>query len=376
MYLRLLEKSILGAMGSKKALIVYGPRQVGKTTLVKKIAESHGDYLYLNCDEPDVRAALSEKNSHELRRLIGDYKLLVIDEAQRVSNIGITLKIIIDAELTEQLIATGSSSFELANRIHEPLTGRKIVFTLLPLTYSEITPHLPLIERQRLISEVAVYGSYPAVVNCAGNSKKQSVLKELTDSALYKDILEFQRIRNPNKVHELLRALAFQAGSEVSYAELGQMLGLDRHTVESYVNLLEQSFIIYRLPPLTNNPRKEISRLKKIYFYDSGVRNSLINRFDELKERSDRGELWESWAISERIKVHYAEQDPRLHYFWRLKSGAEIDLVEDQGGVLRGIEYKFGDKKASIPASWAAMYPGAGWKVVRPNTFDENGLTD
>jgi len=381
MYLRRLEKKILHALGSKKAIIVFGPRQVGKTTLVQKIANSLGNHLYLNCDEPDIRNALGDKNSSELRRLIGNYKLVVIDEAQRVTNIGLTLKIIIDNNLTEQVIATGSSSFELANRINEPLTGRKIVFNLLPLIYSEIADEKSSIERRRLISEQVVYGSYPAIAATPGAKEKQLLLKELTDGALYKDIFEFQRIRNPSKIRDLLRALAFQVGNEVSYSELGQSLELDRQTVESYVNLLEQSFIVYRLPPLTRNPRKEISRLKKIYFYDNGIRNSLINRFEEFGERPDRGELWESWAIGERIKAHLTDQDPRQHYFWRLKSGAEIDLVEDNlaenhGGSLRGIEYKSNEKKAAAPESWSNLYPGSTWHVVRPSTFDEIGLID
>ncbi len=376
MYPRLLENQIIEVIGSKRAIVVYGPRQVGKTTLVKKIAAAQGSHLYLNCDEPDVRSALTDKNSHELRRLIGNYKLVVIDEAQRVANIGLTLKIIIDNNLTDQIIATGSSSFELANRINEPLTGRKIVFTLLPLTYEELVPTLSPLERQRVISEAVIYGSYPAITTSIAGSEKKSLLKELTDSALYKDILEFQRIRNPNKIRDLLRLLAYQVGNEVSYSELGQQLGIDRQTVESYVNLLEQSFIVYRLPPLTGNSRKEISRMKKIYFYDNGVRNSLINRFEDLSEHPDRGPLWESWAIGERIKTHLTKRDPRPHYFWRLKSGAEIDLVEQVDGKFQGFEYKVNQKKTSAPESWESLYPEARWRVVRPETFDENGLDD
>lgn len=376
MYQRLLEAKILPHIGSGRALVIYGPRQVGKTTLAKKIADSQGDYLYLNCDEPDVRSSLTEKNSDELRRIIGRYKFVVIDEAQRVPNIGLTLKIIIDNNLTKQVLATGSSSFELANRINEPLTGRKIVFTLLPLTYAELSANLSPIERQRILSDVVVYGSYPGIINSVADTEKQILLKELTNSALYKDILEFQRIRNPHKVRDLLRALAFQNGAEVSYSELGQQLGIDRQTVESYVDLLEQSFIVYRLPPLAQNRRKEISRMNKIYFFDNGVRNALINRFDNLRERPDRGELWESWAIGERIKTHRMIMDQRLHYFWRLKSGAEIDLVEERNGSLKGFEYKYGAKAASAPESWNTMYPGSSWSVIRPDSFDELGLAD
>lgn len=376
MYQRLLEAKILPHIGSGRALVIYGPRQVGKTTLAKKIADSQGDYLYLNCDEPDVRSSLTEKNSDELRRIIGRYKFVVIDEAQRVPNIGLTLKIIIDNNLTKQVLATGSSSFELANRINEPLTGRKIVFTLLPLTYAELSANLTPIERQRILSDVVVYGSYPGIINCVADTEKQILLKELTNSALYRDILEFQRIRNPHKVRDLLRALAFQNGAEVSYSELGQQLGIDRQTVESYVDLLEQSFIVYRLPPLAQNRRKEISRMNKIYFFDNGVRNALINRFDNLRERPDRGELWESWAIGERIKTHRMIMDQRLHYFWRLKSGAEIDLVEETNGSLKGFEYKYGAKAASAPESWNTMYPGSSWSVIRPDSFDELGLAD
>ncbi len=376
MYPRLLEKRITAAIGSGKALIIYGPRQVGKTTISRKVAENQGRYLYLNCDEPDVRAALTHRNSSELKRIIGDHSFVVIDEAQRVKDIGLTLKLIVDNELTGQVLATGSSSFELANRISEPLTGRKIIFTMLPLTLAEVSVEKSPIEQQRLIEDFAVYGSYPAIAQSVSGADKRSLLKELVDSALYKDILEFQRIRNPDKIRDLLRALAFQAGGEVSYNELGQRLGIDRETVESYINLLEQSFILYRLPPLTHNPRKEISRMRKVYFYDNGVRNALINRFEEFREHPDKGTLWESWAIGERIKTHLAAGDPRRHYFWRLKSGAEVDLVEENGGVFRGLEYKSKGKKVSAPDSWSTMYPGSSWRIVSPDSFNENGLTD
>jgi predicted AAA+ superfamily ATPase len=372
MYPRLIEDRIVSGINSGKVLIIYGPRQVGKTTLAKKVAGDQGQYLYLNCDEPDVRLALTDRNSSELKRLIGDYSFVVIDEAQRVSNIGLTLKIIIDSKLTKTVLATGSSSFDLANKVSEPLTGRKIVFTLLPLTYNELSAGMSSIERERLISELAVFGSYPDVAKHTAADDKKLIMRELTDSSLYKDILEFQKIRNPNKIRDLLRALAFQIGSEVSYSELGQQLALDRQTIESYINLLEQSFILFRLPPLTLNPRKEISRLKKIYFYDNGLRNSLINRFEDFRLHPDRGPLWESWAITDRIKSHIMNGDPRLHYFWRLKSGAEIDLVEEVSGRYQGIELKSNNRAVRAPDSWRSMYPGSTWDIVQPQTYDES----
>jgi len=377
MYPRILQEKIESSLNSERALIIYGPRRVGKTTLATGIGKKHGKYLYLNCDEPDVRKALQDKTSFELRGTIGNHDFVIIDEAQRVTNIGITLKLIVDSKLTKHLIATGSSSFDLANRVNEPLTGRKIIFNLLPLIYAEITSELSSkIERERMLSNLMIYGSYPEIVTTPGLTEKKDYLRELVESTLYKDILEFQKIRNPNKIRDLLRALAFQSGGEVSYAELGQSLELDSQTVESYINLLEQCFIIYRLHPLTRNPRKEISRMRKIFFYDNGVRNALINKFESAAEHPDKGQLWENWAIGERIKLHRTKGDPRSHYFWRLKSGAEIDLVEEQNGKYFGYEYKYSDKKVNQPESWNNLYPNSKWKVIRPSNFDEFGLGD
>lgn len=374
MFRRILEQKIKNQLHKGKAIIIYGPRRVGKTTLVKKIAGEMGEYIYLNCDEPDVRAALTDKNSFELKGLIGKNKIVVIDEAQRVHNIGITIKLIIDNNLTEDLIVTGSSSLDLANSINEPLTGRKIVFTLSPLLYKEITDDLSSLERKRVLNNLYIYGAYPEIVNTSSINEKITLLKELVDSSLYKDILEFQRIRNPHKLRDLLKLLAYQVGGEVSYNDIGQQLGMDRQTVENYINLLEQSFILYRLPPLTQNSRKEISRLKKIYFYDLGIRNALINQFESFDIRPDKGNIWENFCINERIKLHRTTRDSRNHYFWRLKSGAEIDLVEDLGSSIQAFEFKSSKKSRPAPKKWLEIYPKSSWEVINPYNFDELGL--
>lgn len=374
---RVLEKLITEELGKSRIIVLYGPRRVGKTTLVKAIGESYSHktkspFLFLNCDEPDVRESLSNKNSEQLSRIIGRHKFIIIDEAQRVENIGITLKLIGDLKLAEYVIATGSSSFDLANRINEPLTGRKVEFRMFPLLYRELMgrKELDQIERTRLIKSLLVYGSYPEVINLSSNSEKRDYLLELTESTLYKDILEFKKIRKSSTIKTLLKALAYQAGSEVSYPEIGQQIGIDRQTVESYINILEQAFIVYRLPPLTKNPRREISRFNKVFFVDNGIRNAIINRFEEFDDRNDRGELWENWAITERYKLHKTTLDRREHYFWRLKSGAEIDLVEDSSGKLSAYEFKVKAKKSFPHASWLELYGDTPWNEISLDTFE------
>jgi len=289
-------KEIQKRLFSGKVIILYGARQVGKTTLVKQIlSQRKDDALYLNCDEPDIVDMLSRKTSTEIKDLFGNKKLVVIDEAQRVKDIGITLKIIIDNIENVQVVATGSSSFDLSNNVSEPLTGRKYEFFLPSLSVEELQDKYSGLEIKRLLENFVIYGMYPDIV--LNSADREINLKSLTDSYLFKDVLMYQNIKSPDILRKLLQALALQIGSEVSYTELSRLLGIDKKTVESYINILEKAFIIFKLNPYSSNLRKELKRLRKIYFYDTGIRNALINNFNPSHLRQDWGVLWENFKL-------------------------------------------------------------------------------
>jgi hypothetical protein len=274
---------------------------VGKTTLIRALQEKYAaDALYLNCDEPDIRSALTDRTSTELRRLIGNKPLVLIDEAQRVKNIGLTLKLLVDNYPGIQVVATGSSSFDLSNDISEPLTGRKVEFKLYPLSVAELLTQQSPLEFQRLLGYYLRYGMYPGVL---ASDKPAEALLEISKSYLYKDILEYQTVKNPDLLRRLLQALALQIGSELSYNELGAMLGIDRGTAARYLSLLERGFVVFQLAPFSRNLRKELGKLRKVYFYDLGVRNALINNFNPAELRQDMGALWENYLISERLAI-------------------------------------------------------------------------
>ena len=284
-YSRTMQPHIEANLYKGKAIIIYGARQVGKTTLCRSIMQHHAsDSLYLNCDEPDIRQMLTHKTSTELKAMLGSKSLIVIDEAQRVKDIGLTLKLIIDNYPEIQVIATGSSSFDLSNETKEPLTGRKLEYYLYPLAIAELLEQENRIETQRLLETRLIYGTYPGVVNA---DEPASTIAEIASSYLYRDILEVQTVKNPDQLHRLLQALALQVGGEVSYNELGRLLSLDRATIARYVSLLEQAYVIFHLPPFSRNLRKELGKQRKIYFYDLGVRNALINNFNPLSLRQD-----------------------------------------------------------------------------------------
>ncbi|MHB1326388.1 MAG: ATP-binding protein [Thermoleophilia bacterium] len=370
MYLRRnIQPQLEKALSRKKAVILYGARQVGKTTLVKKIIEdSSSRSLYLNCDEPDVRGSLTQKNSTELKQLVGDHALVVIDEAQRVLNIGLTLKLLIDNFPGVQVLATGSSSFELSNRIKEPLTGRKIEFHLFPLSVTEMLQDHAEIEITRLLESFLRFGMYPEVVTSPFSETAQ-VINEIAESYLYKDILDYQTLKKPELLEKLLTALALQIGQEVSYTELANRLGVDKFTVEKYISLLEKTFIIFPLRPYSRNLRKEIGKKRKIYFYDQGIRNSIIKNFNSLDVRNDIGALWESFLMAERVKSHSAGSRSVNQHFWRTYDMKEIDLVEESGGTLTGYEFKWGKGKLKQQREFLKTYPGSSIHLINQENF-------
>ena len=370
MYTRNLQSVIQERCFQGKAIILLGARQVGKTTLLKKIIhEQQVDALYLNCDEPQTVAALTKCNLKELQMVIGANKFVVIDEAQKVDNIGLTLKLIVDNMPDVQVIATGSSAFELRNCLNEPLTGRKYEYQMFPISSKEIYQSSGYIDLKGLLETRLIYGSYPDILNHANDARE--LLRMLTDSYLYKDILATDNLRKPDVLDKLLRALAFQVGSEVSYNELAQTIGTDSKTVERYIELLEKCYIIFRLHGLSRNLRNELKKAKKIYFYDNGVRNAVIQQFAPLELRNDAGALWENFFISERIKRNHYQQNYCNIYFWRTKSQLEIDYIEEQNGQMTAFEMKWNPKKSntSIPETFLNAYDVKETVVITPDNY-------
>ena len=367
---RFLENKIKRKLLTGKAIILLGARQVGKTTLLHMLFNNSEDTIWLNGDETDVQALIKNATSTRLKQIIGTKKYVIIDEAQRILDIGLKLKLITDQIQDVQLVATGSSAFELANQVNEPLTGRKWEYKMFPLSFGEMVEHHGLLDEKRLMPHRLVYGYYPDVVNHPGEEKE--VLKQLTDSYLYKDILMWENIQKPEKLLGLLQALAFQVGSQVSYNELGQLCGLDNKTVEKYINLLEQVFVIFRLGSFSRNLRNELKSSRKIYFYDNGIRNALIANFNLPELRTDIGALWENFIISERMKfVHYNDIWANS-YYWRTKEQAEIDYLEDTDGKLFAYEFKWNpNTRAALSKTFSNAYPESEFKVVHRDNFEE-----
>jgi len=366
---RVLEKAIIEKSGTGKAIIIIGARQTGKTTLLSSIFKGDADTLWLDADEADVKAMFENPTSARLRALFAGKKTVIIDEAQRIMNIGIKLKLITDHIPEIQLVATGSSAFELANEINEPLTGRKWEFKLYPLSFSEMVKHHGLLEEIRLLNHRLVFGSYPDVVTNQGSEKE--ILRQLTDSYLFKDILMWERIKKPEKLVNLLQLLSFQIGNEVSYNELAKNLGVDNQTVEKYIQLLEQTFVIFRLGAFSRNLRKEVKRTRKIYFYDNGIRNSLISNFNPPELRGDIGALWENYIISERIKHNHYNNIWANIYFWRTQDQQEIDYIEERDGALHTFEIKWNPgEKARLSKSFSTAYSNVSFEVINPGNFE------
>lgn len=365
---RLLKKNILEDFGRKKVVVILGARQVGKTTLLSELATAGDKVLFLNCDNRDDAAAIEGRSSTELASLLSSYDIVFIDEAQRVNNIGLSLKMIGDLKLKTQVVVTGSSSFEMANEINEPATGRVIEHKMYPLSLAETAGAFSEREERRMLEQRMIFGLYPEVVTDVSEARR--CLVNLTNDYLYKDLLSYKGLRKPDVIQRLVRALALQLGSEVSYNELSGLLGVDKVTVETYINLLEKCFVVFRLDSLSRNLRNEIRKGKKIYFYDCGVRNAVLSNFAPLELRNDVGALWENLMVSERVKRNsYAGSYAQL-YFWRTHGQQEIDLVEDMDGVLRTYEFKWNvNAKASVPASFIKTYPTSTFEVITPDNF-------
>lgn len=353
-----------------KALLIYGPRQVGKTTAIKKlIAQQAQSYLFLNADEADVRESLENTTSTQLRLLFGNHKIVFIDEAQRVANIGITLKLITDVLTDIQVIATGSSAFDLASKTQEALTGRKREFFMSPLSFAEMVQHHGLLEEKRHLEQRMIYGYYPEIVTKP--IKANNNLRELAESYLFKDVLQLDFIKKPILLTKIIKAIALQIGSEVSLQEISRLVGADVHTVEKYIDILEKAFVIFTLPALSRNVRNEIRKGRKIYFYDTGIRNALISNFNGLKNRTDTGALWENFVIAERMKWLRYNNKRVDRYFWRTTQQQEIDYLEEENGQFRAVEFKWNSKqKARFSKTFLNAYPIANSMVISPENVE------
>ena len=368
MYSRYLRKRIENRLGSGKAIVVIGPRQVGKTTLIESILATK-DYLLLDGDDPKTRTILTEPNTEQIRTILGKYKYVFIDEAQRIEGIGLTMKIITDRFKDVQLFTSGSSSFDLTNKINEPLTGRKWEYQLFPISWEEFENHHGYIYSEQQLENRLLYGFYPDVLNNVGD--EISILRNLVNSYLYKDILSYSEIRKPEVLDKLVQALAIQVGNEVNYSELAQIVNVDKNTISKYIDILQKGYIIFKLGSFSRNVRNEIKTNKKIYFYDNGVRNMVIGNFNPLELRTDKGALWENFLISERIKqIEYKQSLARV-FFWRTKQQQEVDFVEENSGNIIGYEFKWNKKKTTkLPKTFVESY-NAESNVIDKDNFRE-----
>ncbi len=367
---RILLNEIKKKIGTKKSIILFGARQTGKTTLLKELFSGKDDVLWLNGDDLDTHKIFETTSATRLKASFANYKFIIVDEAQRIKNIGLKFKLITDQMPDLQLIATCSSAFELANKINEPLTGRKFEFKIFPISFEEMVNQHGFIEENRLLPHRLVFGYYPEVITSAG--KEKEMLKLISDSYLYKDILQWDKIKKTDKLLKLLQALAYQLGSEVSYNELSKIVGLDNQTIEKYIQLLEQVYIIFRLPSFSRNHKKELSKSRKIYFYDNGIRNALIADFRLLEMRTDIGALWENFLISERLKLINYNNIWTNTYFWRTQNQQEIDYIEEMDGTLYAYEFKWNaNKNTKLPKTFSRTYPNHEFKVISPDNYEE-----
>ena len=357
---------------SNKGIVIYGARQVGKTTLSNDlIASTNLKTLTINGDQSTYLDILSSRDLAKIRSLIQGYEMVFVDEAQRIPEIGLALKIIIDNIPDIKVLVTGSSSLDIASKISEPLTGRVWTYHLYPISFLELSSTKNRAELDHGLEERLIYGSYPELFSLIGDVEKREYLQSLSDAYLCKDLLEFGDIKNSSKIRDLLKLLAFQVGSQVSLTELGNSLGMSKDTVSNYIDLLEKSYIIFRLKGLSRNLRKEVTKMDKVYFYDTGVRNILIDNLKPLKDRNDVGALWENFLLVERMKLLAYKQDYASTYFWRTYTGAELDYVEEKDGKLFGFEFKSGNKISRMPKSWKEVYNNSEYTCInRENYLD------
>jgi len=377
---RKIKESIKNKLFKNKAIIIYGPRQVGKTTLVETIlfelnqsqpALKNSQIAKLNGDDSDIRELLEKPNIIKLKNLIGSAKILFIDEAQRIPEIGIAIKIVVDRIKDVQVIATGSSSFQLSHAAKEPLTGRAYEFNIFPLTFSELVEHTSLLDEKRNLRKRLLYGYYPEITTTPG--EEMDLLRLLSGSYLYRDLFMLGSVSRPELLEKITKALALQVGSEVSTIEIGQLVGADRATVEKYINLLEKAFIVFKLPALKRNVRNEIKKGKKFYFYDNGIRNAVINNFHDINLRNDVSALWENYCISERVKYLSYRNLNVEKYFWRTTQQQEIDYIEENpGNAVSAFEFKFNPlRKVKFSKTFLGAYSVIQKKAVYPDNIEE-----
>jgi len=368
MITRTLAKRIRNKIGRGKAIMVIGPRQVGKTTLIRNELANE-EVAFFDGDDPTVRNLLDSPNTEKIRSLIGNKKVVFIDEAQRINGIGLTLKIITDQFKDVQLWISGSSSFTLAHELNEPLTGRKWEYEMYPISWEEFQNHVGFLKAEQSLTTRLIYGFYPDVINNPGEEKE--ILKNLVDSYLYRDILSYAEIRKPEVLEKLVQALALQLGSEVNYNELSQTVGVDKNTIQRYISILEKGYVIFKLPSFSSNIRNEIKKNKKIYFYDNGIRNMIIGNFNEINLRQDKGGIWENFLISERIKQNEYKLTLAKSYFWRTTQQQEVDYVEEVNQAIIGYEFKWNaKKKVKLPKTFVEKY-NAQEKIINNENFRE-----
>ena len=373
-YQRTLQAKITEWLFQGKVIILYGPRQVGKTTLANEIISGQSGALYLNCERQQVWELLNSGNQDRIRQYLGDAKIVVFDEAQKIPQIGSLLKLLIDTYPEIQYLATGSSSFDLSNALSEPLTGRNVKFIMYPVSLIELSPHFNRFQKDEMLENLLLFGSYPDIID-RPESQKRKLLDELTSDYLFRDVLRFENIRRSDILVNLLKAIALQTGNEFSMRELSNLLKVAVETVQRYLLLLEQSFVLFSLPSFSRNLRNEISKGRKYYFYDLGIRNNLLQNFTPLSSRNDTGQLWENFCIIERIKKNQAKDRRVNMYFWRTYQQQEIDLIEEHEGILDTFEFKWKSRPGQkIPSGFRNAYPQSTYQIIDRENY-HNFLT-